>query len=302
MILITIWPIFAIICAGFVMAQRGFPEQAFWPAAEKVNYFLLFPALLVSSLANAPIRDPALLQLGLAAALTIGVATAGLAIYRRIRPMPAARFGPAVQGVVRINTYLGLAITAGLAGQVGLGRAAVLLAFVVPLVNVISIIALTDEGPARQPRRMIAMMLRNPLIIACIIGIFVSATGLGLPFGLGRFFALLGQGSLPLGLLCVGAALRPAALRQDWRALSGNSAVRLLAMPVLALGVARVFGLGEVETLVLVIFSAIPTAPTAYVLTRQFGGDGTFMAGLVTAQTMASVVTIPVMLLILGLG
>ena len=56
------------------------------------------------------------------------------------------------------------------------------------------------------------------------------------------------------------------------------------------------------EALVLVVFSAIPTAPTAYVLTRQMGGDGTLMAGLVTAQTLLGVLTIPLVLLVLGLG
>lgn len=302
MVFLTIWPLFALICLGFVMARGGFPEAGFWPAAERVNYFILFPALLVSSLANAPVRDPAILRLGLAVIMIICVAAAALAVVRRVVPMPAARFGPSLQGVVRFNTYLGLAITSSLAGPAGLERAAVLLAVAVPLVNVLSIIALTDAGAARRPVALLRMVLRNPLILACVAGIAIALTGFGLPFGVDRFFALLAQGSLPLGLLCVGAALRPAALRQDMGALAGNGAARLLGMPVLALVIGRIFGLDGVEALVLVIFCAIPTAPTAYVLTRQFGGDGTYMAGLVTAQTMAAVVTIPLVLLVMGYG
>ena len=302
MIFITIWPLFALICLGFVMMRGGFPEPGFWPAAERVNYFILFPALLVSSLSDAPVRDPAILRLGLAVIVTICIAAAALALLRRFVPMPAARFGPSLQGVVRFNTYLGLAITASLAGPAGLERAAVLLAVAVPLVNVLSIIALTDSGPARRPVALLRMVLRNPLILACLAGIAIALTGFGLPFGIGKFFALLAQGSLPLGLLCVGAALRPAALRLDMGALAGNGALRLLGMPVLALLIGRAFGLDGVEALVLVIFCAIPTAPTAYVLTRQFNGDGTYMAGLVTAQTMAAVVTIPLVLLVLGYG
>lgn len=302
MIFITIWPLFALICLGFVMARGGFPEAGFWPAAERVNYFILFPALLVSSLANAPVRDPALLRLGVAVIVTICLAAAALAVLRRFVPMPAARFGPSMQGVVRLNTYLGLAITASLAGPEGLERAAVLLAVAVPLVNVLSIIALTDSGAARHPAALLRMILRNPLILACIAGIVIALAGFGLPYGTGQFVTVLAQGSLPLGLLCVGAALRPAMMRQDVAALAGNGAARLLGMPVLAFLVGRAFGLDGVEALVLVIFSAIPTAPTAYVLTRQFGGDGTYMAGLVTAQTMAAVVTIPLVLLVMGYG
>ncbi|MFN3664405.1 AEC family transporter [Yoonia sp.] len=300
MIFLTIWPLFALICLGFLMARGGFPEPGFWPAAERVNYYILFPALLIGSLANAPLRDPAILRLGGAAFSTICLAAIGLYLWRRIRPAPAARFGPSVQGVIRFNTYLGLAITASLAGAAGMERAAVMLAVMVPLVNVLSIIALSDKATSRGPADLALMMLRNPLILACIAGIFLALTGTGLPFGTAQFFALLAQASLPLGLLCVGAALRPATLRTDSGAICANSAARLLVMPLLAAGVGLAFGLTGIEALVIIIFFAIPTAPTSYVLTRQFGGDSTYMAGLVTAQTLAAVLTIPIVLLIYG--
>ncbi|MCA0848715.1 AEC family transporter [Salipiger thiooxidans] len=302
MLILTIWPLFALICLGYVLARAGFPEPGFWPAAERINYFILFPALLVASLMNAPVRDPAILKLGAAAIATVCIASLFMLVARRIRGVPASRFGPALQGVVRFNTYLGLAIVTSLSGTEGIGRAAVYLAVTVPLVNVLSIMALTEANALRDPLGLGRAMLRNPLILACIVGIVLALSGIGLPFGGGTFLELLARGSLPLGLLCVGAALRPVAMRKDVVALVGNGALRLLAMPVLAAGVAALFGLGATEAMVLVVFSAIPTAPTAYVLTRQLGGDGTFMAGLVTAQTLAAVATIPLILLLLGIG
>lgn len=298
MLLVTIWPIFALICLGFVLVRRGFPSVEFWPAAERLNYFLLFPALLVSSLARAPVDDPELLRLGAAAVVTILLGAAGVALFRRAQPMPAARFGPVLQGVIRFNTYVGLAVVASVTGTEGLERAAVYLAISVPLVNVLSIMALSEE--ARAPLALLAKVMRNPLILACVAGLVLATTGVGLPFGMGSFFELMGRASLPLGLLCVGAALRPETLRADGSALAATSFARLVVMPVLAVAVGFVFGLGGVEALVLVVFAAIPTAPTAYVLTRQLGGDGTLMAGIVTAQTMAAVLTIPLMLWLLG--
>jgi malonate transporter and related proteins len=302
MIFLTIWPLFALICLGFVMARTGFPNAGFWPAAERVNYFILFPALLVSSLVQAPLRDPAIWRLGGAAVCVLGLAVVALAVARRLRPMPAARFGPTTQGAVRFNTYLGLAITASLAGSAGIERASVFLAVCVPLVNVLSILALTEKGSARAPLALLRQMARNPLIIACVLGISLALTGIGLPFGAAQFTGLLAQASLPLGLLCVGAALQPAMMGRDALAIAGNSAARLLVMPLVAAFVAIGFGLDGVEALVLVIFFALPTAPTAYVLTRQFGGDGPYMAGLVTAQTLAAVVTIPLVLMVYGAG
>ncbi len=297
----TIWPLFALICLGYVLSRRGFPDRGFWPAAERINYFLLFPALLVGSLADAPVRDPEVLRLGGAAVAIISIASLGLSLARRVHPMPAARFGPVLQGAVRFNTYLGLAILATLAGPMGIERAALYLAVAVPLVNVLSIMALTEAGLGRTPFAMLRLMARNPLILACLAGIALALAGWGLPFGTGRFLDLLAQGSLPLGLLCVGAALQPAALRRDGFTLAVNAALRLLLMPLLAVLIARAAGLGGVEALVLVVFSAIPTAPTAYVLTRQLNGDGTLMAGIVTSQTIAAVATIPLVIWMFGL-
>lgn len=292
-------PLFALICAGFVLVRIGFPDPRFWPAAERVNYFILFPALLVVSLVDAPVRDPAILRLGGAAILAICLAAAGLAIGRTFRHAPAARFGPTFQGVVRFNTYLGLAITGSLAGAEGLSRAAVVLAVAVPLVNVFSIMALTEASVLRSPRALSRALLGNPLIVACAAGIVLALAGARLPYGAGRFLELLAQASLPLGLLCVGAALRPNALRKDGAALAGIASLRLLGMPVLAALISRVLGLEDAEALVLIIFFAIPTAPTSYVLTRQLNGDGALMAGLVTAQTFAAVATIPLVLMVL---
>ncbi|MDO5658719.1 MAG: AEC family transporter [Paracoccus sp. (in: a-proteobacteria)] len=292
--LLTIWPIFALILLGFGLARRGFPSSGFWPEAERINYFLLFPALLISSLANAPLSDPGLLRLGGAAVVTILVASALLWLYRRARPMPAARFGPLLQGAIRFNTYLGLAILAPIHG---LERAAIYLAIAVPLVNLLSIIALGDGAKGRMAR----IVAGNPLILACIAGIGLAASGIGLPLGLDRLLALIGQGSLPLGLLCVGAALQLSSLRRDLAGLGAAVMLRLVLMPGLALLVAALFGLGREDALVLVVFSAVATAPSAYVLTRQLNGDGAYMAGIVTAQTIAAAISLPVVLALFDL-
>src|SRR5690606_16622502 len=116
LLVFTIWPLFALICLGYVLSRNAFPDAGFWPAAERLNYFLLFPALLVSSLAEAPVRDPQILRLGLAGVVTIFLASAAFWVTRSLKPVPAARFGPGLQGVIRFNTYLGLAITTALAG------------------------------------------------------------------------------------------------------------------------------------------------------------------------------------------
>jgi predicted permease len=281
----ALWPLFALIIGGHLLRRWDFPGEAFWPAAERLNYFILFPALLFSSLATAPLDNPALPRLALAVFLGLGIGWTVLLLARRALHWPASRFGTITQGILRFNTYLGLAAIGSLHGKDGLAVAALMLALMVPTVNLMSVWALTAERGVNL-RGLLLPVAKNPLILACLAGALVNLSGIGLPGGTDRLLNLLAVASLPLGLLCVGAALRPQELAGEVPALAWNCALRLLAMPALAFLVARVLGLPAMESSILVLFFALPTAPTAYVLTRQLGGDSHLMAGIITLQTL----------------
>jgi hypothetical protein len=297
-LLLALWPLFALIVGGFYLRRWAFPNDAFWPGAERLNYFILFPALLFSSLASAPLDNPALPRLALAVMLALGLAWLALLVLRRLRGWPAGRFGAFTQGALRFNTYLGLAAVGSLFGQAGLTLAALMLALMVPTVNVLSVWSLTAERGV-SVRSLLLPIAKNPLILACLGGALVNLSGLGLPGGSERLLSLLAAASLPLGLLCVGAALKPEQLSGEAPALASNSLLRLCAMPLLAWAVAYALQLPAMETSVLVLFFALPTAPTAYVLTRQLGGDSQLMAGIITLQTLLAAVSLPLLLAVL---
>lgn len=297
-LLLALWPLFALIIAGYYLRQRNFPSAEFWPGAERLNYFILFPALLFSSLARAPLDNPALPHLAMAVLLCLTLAWLALLLLRHRYRWPAARFGAFAQGGLRFNTYLGLAAIGSLYGPPGMSLAALLLALLVPAVNVLSVWSLSADGDV-SGRSLFLPILRNPLILACIGGVLLNLSGLGLPGGSERLLTLLAAASLPLGLLCVGAALQLQELRGEVIALFGNSLLRLLAMPLLAWGVAYGLQLPSLERNILVLFFALPTAPTAYVLTRQLGGDSQLMAGIITLQTLLAAASLPLLMSLL---
>ncbi|MEH6366251.1 MAG: AEC family transporter, partial [Pseudomonas marincola] len=181
-LLLALWPLFALIIAGFYLRRWNFPNEEFWPGAERLNYFILFPALLFSSLARAPLNNPALPRLGLAVMLALAIGWVALLVIRRIRGWPAARFGVFTQGVLRFNTYLGLAAVGSLFGQQGLTLAAIMLALMVPTVNVLSVWSLTAERGV-SARSLLLPIAKNPLILACLAGALINFSGIGLPFG-----------------------------------------------------------------------------------------------------------------------
>ncbi|ELX8378246.1 AEC family transporter [Providencia vermicola] len=294
-VLLVLWPLFALIAMGFVLRRSSMISTDFWPSAEKLNYFILFPALLINSLGSAPLDSPKLPYLAGAIFFVLAISSVLVLIFKFIFNMSIPRFGAHIQGITRFNTYLGLAIIADLFGTDGIAIAAVIMAILVPSCNVIAVLALTS-GSKVSFKQLFLPIIKNPLILSCLIGILLNLSPIGLPFGSDQLLKLLAAASLPLGLICIGAALQTSTLRKEFKPLMTSTLLRLLAMPVLAVFTAKLFSLPEFETVLFVIFFAIPTAPTAYILTRQLNGDSQLMAGIITLQTVIAVITLPLVL------
>lgn len=175
-----------------------------------------------------------------------------------------------------------------------------ILATLVPLSNVTSVLCLT-AGQDVTFRQLILPIIKNPLIISCVIGIIINLSGIGLPFGSDQFLKLLAATSLPLGLICIGAALHLSTLKAESKMIGINTVTRLLIVPIIAYSVAYFLGLSSLVMMLLVIFFSIPTAPTSYILTRQLGGDSELMAGIITSQTMFAAITLPIVLSLLAI-
>ena len=258
-ILLALFPSIALIASGYVFQQRRFFATEFWNGAEKLNYYVFFPALLFSSLALAQadwqhLSDVIWTMLSVIAVVMLLMY--GLRAKRHVLP---ARFGVYVQSAVRFNTYIGLAIVSALAAGNGSQMLAVILAVCIPLVNVISIIALLPKEQLRLGNVLVSV-LKNPLVSSCVAGIAVNLLDIPLWLGLQQLLKLLATCSLTMGLLCVGAALQFTQVKNKLSLVLMNSVWRLLCIPMLAWGMCQLFGLNEVATQVLVIFFGLPTA------------------------------------------
>lgn len=299
-IIIALWPVFALLLLGFLARRCGFPGEGFWQPAEKATYYVLFPALLVERLASSQLAGADSIRLAALVVVVLVVAALFCCVCKPLLRLTAPAFTSFFQGSVRFNTYVALAITAALHGSEGIVLAAVITAVMIPLLNLFSVLAfaLTSEQ-AFSPRQLLMTLARNPLILACLLGIALSLSGIALPLGLTSVLELLGRMALPLGLLAVGAGLNLRALRGGGRALVAASLIKLLFLPLLAFALAGVWQLDPLTTSVVVIFAAVPTATSAYILARQLGGDAELMAGIITAQTLISMLTLPVVLILL---
>jgi len=296
LILGALGPIFALILLGLGLRRSGFPGDGFWPAAERFTYFLLFPALLVHRLALSRLGDYAVGPVAVViVALLLGM-TALVCVLRPWLKVDGPAFTSVYQGVIRFNTYVGLAVVLAVFHADGGTVAALVMAIMIPLINVLCVLVLTVHAGGSATMAGVARgLLTNPLILGCLTGIGLNLSGIGLPWGSAAVLEILARAALPLGLLAVGAGLRLEGLARPGL-LAAASALKLVALPALAAGLCWVMQPGRLETAVLVTFAALPGAPTAYILARQMGGDVPLIAAIVTVETAAALVTLPAVL------
>lgn len=296
-------PVFGVVVIGIILKRLDFPGSAFWPYADRLTYYVLFPALLVEKLANANLNRPELLPMMGVLALAIITVSVLIWLVKPLVPWNNASYSSVLQGSIRPNTYVGLAGAAALFGPEGLAITAIALASVIPLVNVVSVFGLAHWVPQgqRSARRVLKRILTNPLIVGCAAGLVLNFSGLGLPFGVDNLIAIPGQAALPMGLLSVGAGLRIRELKQYVGPLTLSSLAKLLLLPAIAYGLGRIFSLEGLVLGVVVLYSSLPCSVSSYTLAAELGGDKELVAAIITLQTLLAILTIPVMLSVMVL-
>lgn len=295
-------PVFAVILLGQALRRLGFPGDGFWPQAERITYYLLFPALLVNKLARASFGGDATWPMALA--LMTAIVATGLALIalRRRMGLPGPSFSSVFQGGVRMNTYVGLAVVATLYGDEGVTLAAVAMVAMIPVINVlcVPVVAGFSENGGGGSLKLFLELVKNPLILGCVAGFGLNLSGIRLHESLYESMAVVGRAALPMGLLAVGAGLRPRTLGSGLVPTLWSSAAKLVVLPVLVWALCLAFGAGGTALSVAVVFAALPTATSSYILARQLGGDADLMAAILTTQTVFSILTLPLAISLLG--
>lgn len=301
-ILRALIPIFALIGLGFLFQRHRFPTPGFWLGAERLAYYALFPPLLIRHLATAPVVGSSLAPLAATIAATVLSLSLLLFATRRSLGADGPAFSSVFQGSVRFNTFVGLAATASLYPAGGLAIASLILAMLIPLVNVLSVAVLAHNGhgaaPAPGPWRIAGKLARNPLIIGCAIGIALNLSGIGLPGGADLVLKPLAKAALPVGLLVVGSGFSPSAVRGSTGLIGLTTVLKLIASPAIATGVCLLLGLHGTPAQVMILFSALPGASSAYILAGQMGGDRKLMAAILTVQTTCAALTLPLVIVL----
>lgn len=291
MIINTLAPLILLIASGQILHHKQILSDDFWKNAEKLNYYFLFPVLLFLNLAYANIDFQQSIPV-LKALFSISIAIyIFLLICKSILKIPTCNFGVYVQANLRFNTYVGLAVISSVLGEQGSVLFAVIMALFIPFVNVISVLSFVSKDELSF-RYLAKMILTNPLIVSCFLGLAFNVLDLKLWTAIEQFFRLLANCSLPLGLLCIGAVLGFKGQTIHYPSFILNSVAKLTIFPFLAYLTGLYYQLNDLELSVLVLFCALPCASAAYTLTRVLNGNEQLMANIITLQTVLSALSL----------
>ena len=294
------FPTFALIGLGLVLRWRLLPEPAIWGGIDRLTFFVLLPALLASSISTVRLDELPLGTMAAAIWITLVLATISALILSRLLGHTRAAMTSVVQGGIRFNNYVALAVSSGLYGAEGLAFGGVAAGLIVPCVQVIlTLVFVLSDGGRLRPMKLVRQIAFNPLLLGCLVGFAFAAFG-GMPHGLAPLARSLGQAALALGLLSVGGGLAIGALREAPLTQVLVAAQKLLLVPLVTLGLVRAFALEPGPAVVATLTMAMPTASTAYVMARVMGGDARLMAAMITLQHLGSMLTLPLWALALA--
>ncbi len=302
-IFILISPVFLLIILGNVLRRIRVPDLTFWEVNDKLCYWVLIPALLFHFISQVSLSSEMLYIYALIVLAGFVVTFSASVLIGKLIGYPAEIWTSILQGSMRQNAFIALAIAGSFYGSEGLKIASLFMFIYVPTINIIIITTMVvslKNTHQKDSKKVISNIfieiVKNPFILAMIAGLLVSLLPKEKMSILIDTTQLLGSAALPIMLLTIGAKIKVRDLTLKITPIIISNSLKLIILPVIVYFIASYFRLSQIEIVVAVIFASVPTATMSYTLAKQFGADDKLMRGILTTQVALSFITIPLLL------
>ena len=286
-------PLFLIIAVGYLIKRAGIIGQTEVKRFNTACFYTFMPVMLFYDVYNSDLTGGVLRPFYFiyTICMIFLLTAATIVLVLKAEKDDSCR-GVMIQAAFRSNfVLLGLPIATALVGggDVSFGVTALTIAIVVPLFNVMSVIVLeTFRGGRVQARRIALNVIKNPLVIAGLGGLFLNLLGVQLPQFLMAFCAKMESGCFAIALFLLGAAFEFNFLTEYKKDLLIIIGLRLVAFPAVALFGAALFGIRGVEFVTLIALFAAPCAINSFNMAMQMGGNKDLAASAVMTTSALS--------------
>ena len=302
-IFLLISPVFLLIILGNILRRIKVPDLSFWEVNDKLCYWVLIPALLFHFISQVNLSSEMLYSYSALIFTGFFISFIFVIILGKLLGYSPAVWTSILQGSMRQNAFIALAIAGSFYGDEGLKIASLFTFIYVPSINIIIItimvISLKNEDQKDSKKDLLNIfseIFKNPFILAMIAGLIFSFFDLKGISIIIETTKLLGSAALPIMLLTIGAKIKLKDLTLQITPIIISNSLKLLIVPAAVYFVAVYLDLSKTEIIVAVIFSAVPTATMSYTFAKQFGADDRLMRGILTTQVVLSFITIPLLL------
>ncbi len=304
----NVLPIFLIAFIGAFIKRRWIVSEDFWRGLEKLSFYLLFPAVLFINVYKLDLNSWDFIRLLLALVASHLIMVMIAIYYQKKEHYEKIQFTSFFQGSTRYNNYIFFALGSALFGSEGLSVISVISPYMIVLTNITSVMCFVHYVPQKNgsssKQRGLFVMLRtigtNPFVLASITAFLFNYLQIDLNKGIAKTIENLSNSALTIGILIVGSSLKLNIHPQNMKLVTTASLLKLVVTPIITSVLLWVMAISGIAKAIGILFSCLPCATSAYILSRQLGGDHDTMSSIITFTTLFSVLSLSILMYIFG--
>ena len=292
-------PIFLLIILGYFLTRIKLWDEHFLKIANNLCFKCLLPVLLFHNVASANIfqvfNGKLIAYVCLCALVICGILFIIVPLFIKDKK----RCGVMIQGTFRSNFLLfGVPLGMSIGKADGGILAAVVAAFYVPLINMLSVISLYVFSDAENKSLKSALLgiVKNPLVIGGVSGLVFSLIrnyiGFEIPEMLDTTLNNIKSTATPLAFLILGGDLKFNNMLRNIKVSVFAVLGKVLLIPAIMIPVSAILGFDRLEMAILLAVFATPNAVSSYAMARNYEADHELAGEIITLSTLFSIFTI----------
>ncbi len=305
MVFNSLFPVFALILSGSLLKRLGLTNDVFLQTSDKLIYFIFFPVLLFWKIGSASIdlfSDSGLYTSAILAILIVYIMSTAFIVIFKVSDFKVGSFS---QSCYRFNSYIGVAIVLSALGEEGIQHLGILMGLIIPIINVLCVSTMIwFSGEKRLSINRVGQVVKgiisNPLILGCVSGIIYANLAEGFPPYIEGLFQLCSFAALPMAMLSIGAALSIGSIKDHLKLSLIASGFKLVVLPAVGYLLLTSFGVAGVALKVGLIYFALPTSTSLYILSSQLNSDTELASAAIAMSTILSFFSLSVALLLMA--
>lgn len=290
----VVFPLLSLMVLGYFLKTRGLLDKSTIKSMNGLIFRVFLPVNLFMNIYSSDINKTFDLFLVLYACVSLVVIFIILCLIVPAFIKDRSDKSTVIQGISRSNIILyGIFIVEAISDSDGLGLLGVMVAFVIPLLNILAVLIFEmNRGQKINAGKVLKGIASNPLIIASVLAVLMLSLKINIPALITGTLDNLSRIAAPLSMVLLGGTFVFSSVKKHIVWLAVSSIVKLVIFPAIFLSIAILIGIRGVELVVLMVVFGSPTAISSFSMAEEMGGNSALAGEIIMATSVVSIVTI----------